>query len=242
MSLPLTEKLIQRQINQWNRFREFLKEERPHGGPTRGPVITVSRLAGSGGRMLASALADRLGLELHDQSLVETIARDQNLSRSLIAQLDENAVSQANLWVTGVLNQRLFMKDQYHMALVKTITALAARGGVVILGRGANLILCENATLRVRVVAAHRTRVDRLQSKMNLSRAEARTLLDETDRRRTEFVRSVFKVDPGGPQNFDLTINSDRFSAESLVEQTLLALLARQTETFEIPHGREAHQ
>ena len=229
MPLSITETLIQRQINHWNRMREFLKKETPPPTETRGPVITVSRLVGSGGRTLAENLASRLGLELQDQSLMDSIARDKKLEQSLLAQLDEAGINQADLWVRGVLNQRIFLRDQFHGALVRTVTRLAARGGVVFLGRGANLILRENATLRIRVVASRENRLNRLRQRLEISRAEARAILVETERKRDEFIRKVFKEDPGRPENFELTINTDRLEPEAAVEIVLLALLVRQT-------------
>ncbi len=226
MSLLLTERLIQRQLNHWNRMRAFLHEHpQPddRAGP-RGPVITVSRLAGSGGRDLATALASRLGLDLQDHSLIATIAGDHELEHSIVAQLDERTVSQTRLWVQGILQRRLFMRDDFHQSLVRVVTTLAARGGVVFLGRGANLILQERADLRVRVVASTRHRVDRLCARANLSRAEARAVLDETDARRERFVREVFHVEPGSPENYDLVLNSDRMDLDTMVDHVLLAL------------------
>lgn len=231
MPLPITETLIQRQINHWNRLRAFLREQ-PDAAPDppARPVVTISRLVGSGGRTLAQGLAERLELELQDQSLMERIARDKNLSASLLAQLDESEISQADLWVRGVLNQRLFLKDQLHGALVQTVTRLAARGGVVFLGRGAHLILGEHATLRVRVVASRLTRLERLRRRLEISRAEARAVLAETDRKREEFIRRLFKEDPHRPECFDLVLNTDRLEPEAVIEMVMLALLDRQTQ------------
>ena len=243
MTLPITEKLIQRQINHWNRLREFLQEDpSPQVPPSPGPVVTISRLVGSGGRTLAEALADRLGLELHDQSLIERIAEDKKLENSLLSQLDENAISQADLWVRGVLNRRIFLRDQFHGALVQTVTRLAVRGGVVFLGRGANLILREKATLRVRVIASRENRLDRLRRRLEISRAEARAILIETERKREEFIRKVFKEDPGLPENFDLTINTDRLDSEAAVEIILLALIGRQAESRERLQQKKAKE
>jgi len=229
MSPNITEKLIQRQINQWNSFREFLRDEEEAPEVRSGPVITISRQAGSGGRALATALAERFGMTLQDHSLVDRIARDRNLEKSVVAQLDEHAVSQAELWIKGVLNRRIFMKDEYHTALVNVVTKLAAGGDVVFLGRGANLILGEQATLRIRVVASRASRQAKIMKRTGMSRAEARALLDETDRNRENFVRQVFKVEPGSPENFDLVLNSERIKPECMVEIVSLAFLGART-------------
>jgi len=229
MSLAITEKLIQRQINNWNRFREFLKDEKEDGPTERGPVITISRMAGSGGRTLAVSLADRLNISLQDQSLVERIARDRNLEKSVVSHLDENTINQAELWIKGVLNRRIFMKDEYHTSLVNIVTKIAAGGDVIFLGRGAHLILGEQATLRIRVVASWAHRLSRVMDRTGLSRAEARAVLEETDRNREDFLRKVFKVDPNTTENFDLVLNSDRMKPECMLETVTLALIGAQT-------------
>ena len=89
MSLPITEKLIQRQINHWNGLRKFLRPDQTPASPRRPVVITVSRLSGSGGRLLAEGLCRRLDLPLHDRSLVEQVMRQENLPPALVTELDE---------------------------------------------------------------------------------------------------------------------------------------------------------
>lgn len=225
MRFPLTEKLIQRQINHWNHLRELLREQPAAAGAGPGPVITISRLAGSGGRTLAAGLAERLGCEVHDHSIVERIARTRRLSPELVALLDEQDIRQSDLWVRGVLENRLFLKEQYREALSETVLGMAAAGNAVIIGRGAGHILGHRATLRVRLVAGSATRVARLQVCTGLGRAEARTLLDETDRRREAYVRKLLGVDPHDAAGYDLVVNTDRLAPIEVVEIVLVALV-----------------
>jgi cytidylate kinase len=224
MPFPVTEKLIQRQINHWSRLRELLRDQ-PVVAVEPGPVITISRLAGSGGRTLGVGLRDRLGLALQDHSIVERIARARKLDPELLAMLDEQDFRQTDLWVRGVLENRLFLKEQYRQALSQTIDELAAPGGVVFLGRGATHVLGHRASLRVRLVASCATRQDRLAEQLGLSRAEARVLLDETDRRRDAYVRKLFSADPHEPSNYDLVINTDRLAPGEVLELVLLGVL-----------------
>lgn len=225
MPMPISEKLILRQINHWNRMRDFLDQPQGRDKSLRRPVITISRQAGSGGRRLAEQLAEILGLPVQGKSLVERIARDANLETKLAARLDEQTVSQATLWVEGVLKQKIFLRSNYHVALVKVISHLAAPGGVVFLGRGAGLILGVKADLRIRVVGSVRQRLDNIMSRTGLSRMEARALLQETDRGREEFIRNLFKVDPGDTTHFDLVFNSDRLTVDEMTEIALTPLL-----------------
>ncbi len=227
MSLPVTEKLILRQINHWNNLRDLLQDPPATVEKEPQPIITISRMAGSGGRGLAEELASRLSLDLHDQSMVQKIVQDRQLEESLVSDLDENTISQTSLWVKGVFSQKIFMKNQYHQDLVRIVSSLAAKGGAVFLGRGANLILGENADLRVRVVATERIRIARLRDRLELSRAEARLVVEKTDAKRTDFVRQVFHQEPGQDDNYDLVLNSTRLSQESMISLVMQALLER---------------
>jgi len=228
MTHRLTETLIQRQINHWNGLRRFLHgHETADGPPPPGPVITISRQAGAGGRALARELCRRLDLTLHDRSLVEGVVRDRGLDPDLVAQLDEQDIRQSDLWVRGVLEQRLFMKGQYRAALVAAVEQAATEGGALFLGRGAHLILGPRADLRLRLVGSVAARQDRLREGTTLSRAEARTIVAETDRRRTEFVHKLFGTDAELAHQYDLVLNTDRLTPGACVEIALLALLER---------------
>ncbi len=152
MSLRLTDKLIQRQINHWNGLRRYLREadDAPAGAAPPGPVITVSRQAGSGGRELAHALCDRLGLQLHDRSLVEDVVRRRKLPADLVARLDEQDLRQSDLWVRGVLEQRLFLVEQYRQALTEIVDEIAAVGGAA----GGPRCACASWAVRTNAAAA----------------------------------------------------------------------------------------
>ncbi|MCB1185174.1 cytidylate kinase-like family protein [bacterium] len=226
MSGLLTERLIQRQINHWNRLREFLPARDASRPVARGPVITVSRQAGAGGRTLAENLAERLGLALHDRSLVEQVVRREKLAPAMVARLDEQALSEADLWVQGVLRQRIFMREQYRQALTEVVEEVARGGHVVFLGRGANMVLGMRADLRIRLVAGPGRRADRLGRRLGLTAADACALRDDTDARRDEFVRRLFGCDPADPTAFDLVLNTDRLDADAVVENVMLGLLA----------------
>jgi len=225
MSIPVTEKLIQRQINHWNEFRKYLTPDQSGRERPRPPVITISRLAGSGGRRLAASLCKRLDLPLHDRSLVEQVMRQENLPPALVAELDEQIATQTSLWIKGLFNHRIFLVKEYEQALARTIRSLADSVGGVFLGRGAHVVLGNRADLRVRVVASTATRRRHVRHRFDLSKAEARALVTETDSVRAEFLAKVFGENNTHSHHFDLTINTDRIAEPDLVELVLLAVL-----------------
>ena len=227
MTEKVIEKLIQRQINQWSHWEAVLrKAEDPAAVPVL-PIITISRELGAGGRSLAEALAARLDLQVHGYDIVEHIAQDRELEHEVVAQLDEHLTSQIDLWIKGVLQSRIFLRDEYHVALVRVVRTLAAHGGVVILGRGGNFILREEADLRLRLVAEIEHRAPRLVVTRELSEAEARERIAESDQGRRSFVEKLFHADIDDPRNYDLVINTTGLSDAVVRDLALRALRKR---------------
>ncbi|MFH1844327.1 MAG: cytidylate kinase-like family protein, partial [bacterium] len=203
------EKLIQRQIHQWHRYRQFLQDHQAAGPAARRPIITISRERGCGGRELAESLAGCLGLEVHGVSLIDHIARNEELEREIVAALDEQARSQVELWVKGVLGRRIYLRDNYHVSLVKAVRTLAAHGGVVFVGRGANLILEDRCDLRVLLVASTKTRIRNLQRTEDIDEKTARGRTLQANLDRQEFIMTMFHVEANDPRNYDLVVNVD---------------------------------
>jgi len=229
MSNLSIEHLIQRQIHHWNRYRELLGlAEAPEQIRPR-PIVTISRQLGSGGRVLAEALARRLDLQIHGYSLIDEIAGRHDLERRFVEQLDERTRSEIELWVRGVLERRNFTSDQYLASLVRIVRTLAAHGGVLFVGRGAHLILGGLCSLRLRVTASVGTRMDAIMRYENLDAAAARARVATSDEERDRFLRKLFKVEPDDPRQYDLVLNTDNLPPHELVSIAMTALEARGT-------------
>jgi cytidylate kinase len=227
MTDPHLERLIQRQIHNWNRYRELLRlAEEPQEIKPR-PIITISRELGSGARELAHALAERLDLQIHGISLIDQIARDKNLEREIVDHLDEQHRSQIDLWVKGVFKQRIFLRDQYHVSLVKAVRTLAVHGGVVIIGRGANIILADTSSLRIRLVAAQDVRIRNVMRYEGIEEDAAREMVAQSDAARHEFIQKMFHIEPNDPHYYDLVINTEHIPGSRLVEIAMMALESR---------------
>jgi cytidylate kinase len=223
------EKLIQRHLSHWSRLRTAL---RPGEDPTEQkplPVVTISRQAGCGSRELADALAERLGLQVFGKEIVEHIARDKDLTSEVVAALDERVASSVEQWVRGMLDRRFFLQDDYHLALVRVVRTLAAHGGAVFLGRGANFILADSVDLRVRLVASEDWRARNLAVRRQITEDEARGTLREREAQRAAFVRRLFHAEVDDPRHYDLVLNVARLGP-SLPDIVAAALAHRQGE------------
>jgi cytidylate kinase len=119
---------------------------------------------------------------------------------------------------------------RYKEAITTIMTGLAARGNVVIIGRGSPAILrdCGDA-LHVATTAPLDTRVQRVAERDGVPPAKAKEYVEESDRGRADFHHKYFKVDPSDPDLYDLVLNTARFSTGDAARLIVAAFRARTT-------------
>ncbi len=216
--------IIDRQIRQWQLHQELRRlSDRDSPAPLR-PTITISRELGSGAEEMAEQLARRLGFTVHGVDLIDLIAIDKGIERRIVEQLDERTRSEIELWVQGMLKQRLFSRDEYLVSLIRAVRTLASVGGVIIVGRGAHLLLAERCCLRVRVVAGEETRIRCLCEREGIGRDEARRRIAESDAQRKAFLHKLHRAEVNDPHLFDLVLNADQLPVVGMVDIILTAL------------------
>ena len=224
-------KLIERQIHRWNRIGAVLAKSRPKHAAGRhlskGPVITISRQIGSGGRVVARELSERLDLDLFGVSIIDAVAKDASLERRIVDSLDENARSDTENWVASLLHGRAINNHEYTIRLAHVITTIATHGRAIILGRGGAYVLGERADLRLRFYAPLELRVKNMMQYENLAEEQARTKIAEVDENRALFVKRLFNAEIGDQRYYDLSINTSRVAPEKCADLICCALKAR---------------
>ena len=190
------------------------RAETPASEPSAPTAFTIafSREAGTGGAAIAREVANRLAWPLYDRELLQRIADDMGVRRSLLESVDERQVgwvseNLANLFAVPQANQFAYVRQ-----LVETLLSLATLGKCVIVGRGAIAVLPRATTLRVRVVAPLEHRILAVQVEQSTTFEEAAARVERTDRERRCFVSDHFQVDPMDLANYDLILNAARFS------------------------------
>lgn len=190
------------------------------------PVITVSRTLGSGGDTVARALADRLGLGCYDREILDGIAAEANVSKSLIERLTEK-LDAVDSWVYSVVFGKHVSRDEYARFLTTIIRGLYHTGGVIC-GRAGHVILAGRDILRVRIVGSVEACASRLSEERGISYTEAKGIVEDTNKRRERFMWEVFHARYDDATSFDLIINTDNLrKVEDGVEIVLTAIKAR---------------
>jgi len=109
------------------------------------------------------------------------------------------------------------ISDEIYLETMSTIIRdLSAKGDVVILGRGSQMILADNPrALHVLCVAPQKLRAGRLAERDGLGMEEATRRTHDSDRGRGAFYRKFWKVDVEDPNLYDLCIDTSRLSFET---------------------------
>jgi cytidylate kinase len=184
-------------------------------------VVTITREYGAGGREVARRLAEALGWELLDHALLHQAAELEHLPDSELEPWDEKAVSMADRFRLHPPHER------YLHGLTEATRRAAARGNIVLVGRGTRHLLGETPdALHVRLVAPRDKRAERMARLENWSTEEATARCIEVDRSRERFTRYFFGPDTLRPEEYDLVANTGRISLDNVVS-CLVALVDR---------------
>jgi cytidylate kinase len=208
----LAEQIIAVQVKKWQ-----LDKKKKYKKPIR-PVITISRLPGSGANTLARQLSQDLNIDLFDNEIVEEMAKSAHVSEAVIATLDEQDRGILDDWIGALEKERHLWPDEYLSHLTKVIGAIAAHGHAVIVGRGAGHILPREVCLRLLLVAPMDVRVRNVMFAYDVTLEEARKRILQTEKDRRAFIKNYFRVDMTDPVNYDLTLNTAHYNAEAAVK------------------------
>ncbi len=204
------------------------------------PVITISRQFGAGGSNVARSIAERLHLDIVDQSLIAEVARRASLAPEDVAAEDERpttlldrlALSFSPLAAgIGMAWEPPYPDAAYDprrevLELTQQVVREAARGGnVVIVGRGGAHILRDvPGVLHVFLHAdvAFRQRIVMAREEIDEEKAARR--VHEMDANRAAYIKQVYGRDWLDVRAYDLAIDTGRVGFDGATRIVLTAL------------------
>ena len=214
--------LVDYQINRAEIAARKLQEEGLQPEKGGGPVVTISRQLGSGGRRVAEKLSDILGFSIWDAELVEQIAASAKVANRLLAELDERVLSEIEILVRHLVGAPEIGGLRYKRHLTRTLLEIGHLGKAIILGRGANFVLPE--ALNVRIIASRELRVQNMVRFEDVDAKHALRRIEESDHDRAEFSRRIWGRDWADPMNYDLILRMDELTNEKAAQIVACAL------------------
>ena len=178
-------------------------------------VITISRQLGSLGTEIAREVAAKLNYEYADKEMVGEIMAGYGIEAPEMDKFDEKKPS---FWDSLSIQKRNFL----HF-IQMAIYDLARKRGVVIVGRGGQILLRDlPGTLHVRIFAPLTVRLRRLMESEGVDEKHAGLMIRQSDHDSSGYIKSLFNADWDDPNFYDLLINTDKLSvqtgAKSIIE------------------------
>jgi cytidylate kinase len=201
------------------------------------PLVTVSATYGSGGSVIAPRLAAELGLPFVDRlisaDMSQDAARDDRSQEGLCE--GEQATTPAGRFLSyfaraasvGAMmapDAVLEDDDSIRARTEEGVRALAEGAPGVLLGRAGAVVLAKRPrAFHVRLDGPVERRVAWAAEFEHLDLEAARRRQSETDRARTQFVKRLFRVDPGDPTLYHLVLDPTVFGMDPALELVVAA-------------------
>lgn len=190
-------------------------------------VITISRDIKSGGREIANCLAEKLNYTcLINRDVIAECARKYNIvEENLLNRLEEAP----NIW------QRLTREHHRYLIYVQSaILEAVKKDNVVYHGLAGQLFLSGiQHVFKLKIVAPFESRVDLAMQEMNIDREEAIKFLNNADDKRNRWFRIIYGEDRHRLSLYDLSVNRQNVSNETLCNIVALAVNSEDFKTNE---------
>jgi cytidylate kinase len=212
-------------------------------------VIAFSVLTGSGGFAIARQVAERLGFRYYDWEITSEAAARAGVSPNEVIAAERvpgfiervmrrlgtatavgleggPAFSEPSpaMWTSALQG---LTSDDYRQFIERIVLELAGQGEAVIVGHAAQYTLRETpGVLKVLVHGSVKARAARVAEEQGIDLQAATTMVNQSDRDRTELMRRVYRFDWLDAAGYDLCLSTDSLPADFGVETITAAAAA----------------
>jgi cytidylate kinase len=175
-------------------------------------IITISRGTLSGGRAVAECLAGKLGYPCVGREILQEAARKLGASEE---DLSGKLEAPPSLWAR--LTQE---RKKYLLAVQTALAEQCVSGSLVYHGLAGQFLMRDlPGVLAVRLIAPLEMRVDALRDAHHrLTRKAAEEFIHDVDEDRRRWVKLMYQADVEDPSLYDLTVNLQSISVETVCE------------------------
>lgn len=172
-------------------------------------VITIAREYGSGGRIIAQKVAEKLKLVYYDNEIIDLAARELGIDVDTIRKVSEEKTS-SFMYTMSSAAFTLPLNDQVFAMQSKIIRHLAENDSCIIVNGCADYILEDfDDVLKVFIHAPIESRIRRVQEDYHEEQDNYKKYVAKKDKNRSNYYNYYTTKKWGQLDNFDLTINSD---------------------------------
>ncbi len=170
-------------------------------------IVTISREYGSGGRLIAQKLAERLSIPLYDRQIISMTAKKSGLAEEYVEKSEQQGTS--FLYTIATNWDGSSVATQLYLAEFDAIRELADKGPCVLLGRCANYVLEDYKNcINVFIYAPIEEKIRRAELEYGVKEKNMRHYIQKRDKARAAYYEHFASHTWGKAQNYDLCINS----------------------------------
>lgn len=186
-------------------------------------IINIGRQFGSGGKSIAVAIGERLGIPVYDNELIAKAAEESGYSPEIFLDRDEKrrrwgvgTIFGANRYggaTTSGLNDAEIFKIQSEV-----IRHIAESGDAIFVGRASDYVLRDMECLDIFVCAPKEVRVGTVAERRGITPEEADVLIEKMDKGRAEYYNFFTFGHWGKAAGYDLCIDSSLLGIEGTAD------------------------
>ncbi len=201
-------------------------------------VITISRQMASGGAYIGHLLARKLGYQYVEREILYNAAKELGVDiRDLSRQDERHSGFVENLMKSFVFgtpeaayappSRRPIYDQELFETESKIIKAVSERSNAVIVGRaGFSVLRGRPGVVNIFVHAPMDFRIKRFQEFHHISAEQAREELEDSDRRRGKFLKTMTGADHNDARNYHLCIDAAAAGFDA-AQQVIIALVEK---------------
>lgn len=172
-------------------------------------IITIAREYGSGGRLIAQKVAQKVGLVYYDNEVIDLAARKMGMDVDAIRKVAEQK-SSSFMYTMSSSAFSLPLNDQVFVMQSKIIRHLANHDSCIIVNGCADYILEDyDDVLSIFIHAPLESRIRRVKEDYQEVHDDYKKYVTKRDKGRSNYYNYYTTKKWGHLKNFDLTINSD---------------------------------
>jgi cytidylate kinase len=198
------------------------------------PVITISRMFGSGGSEIAERVASSLGWPLFDDAMVDAIAERSGLTRAVVTAQDERVPTRVERLASAlslgspevmppVPTGPIETTEERIVAVTRRVIEEALQAGpAVFVGRGAQCLLAERSVALHVFCYAPRSSLRRyVMEKFSLDAIAAERMVAEQNKQREHYVKRHWNRSWLAHENYHLCVNTGWLGIDGAAEQVV---------------------
>jgi cytidylate kinase len=197
-------------------------------------TIAISRQMGSGGTYIGYLAAKELGFRYIDREILRQAANKLHIQPDVLEKYDDGSTSVLENIVQSFcfgtpeasflppLGKPVYSKELFALES-KIMKDVADKCSAVIVGRGGFYILRDRPnTIHVFVHAPLNYRIERIMKAHRITELrEAQKIIEESDHKRSKFIRDVAGIDWLDARNYHMCIDSSAVGFPSCVEMII---------------------